>query len=107
MADLITRKEYLDRNSTTSDTFALHREYYAQFVTWQERDRVAGRIGLDRIKEALKTDKHMNSIPLKEWDSLGLPGCRNSMKEAGDAPSLANGVCVWKEAARQVAEQST
>lgn len=100
----LTRSEYLEKNLTVADTYALHRKYYAQFVGPSEVSYVKQRLGVERLREAFSHDPHLNLIPLKEWDSLGLPGCRNTMKLCGDFPSLANAVCVWKEAAKQALE---
>jgi hypothetical protein len=83
-----------------------HRRYFGQFVTQRTINRVVQSIGADRIKAS--TNEHMNDIPLHLWDRLvpGLPGS-SRFKEAGDWYTLANGVCLAKEAARQWLEQNT
>jgi len=58
---MITRKEYMDKEYT-------HEEYYGQFVNDAIIKIVGDSIGVDRIKAS--TDKHLNDIPLKEWDNL-------------------------------------
>lgn len=93
---MITRKEYLANEAT-------HNGYHAQFVTQGIRDHVQRFIGLDRIKNS--NDPHMNDIPLKEWDSLTKifgPLTNAKLKECGDYLTLATGVCILKEAARQL-----
>jgi hypothetical protein len=94
-----TRKQYMDGEIT-------HDEYYSQFVTAGTKDLVCGLIGLDRIKES--TDKHLNDIPLKEWDSVGhmiqtTPSdLRLRMDKAGDYCTKAGLVCIAKAAARSL-----
>ena len=102
------RSEYMDRNSTVDDTFALHRAYYAQFVTPEIVAYVARRIGMDAIMAS--TDKHMNDIPLSRWDALHPELLRSQfakLKELGEGQSLGTTVCVAKEAARQARQLST
>jgi len=99
----MTRKEYMDANSTTSDTFKLHHDYYAQFVTPVIMHRVVERIGGDWIKRALVTDRHMNNIPLGLWDGFHqwIPGMtRDKRKELGEGNSISTSVCIAKCAAR-------
>lgn len=101
------RTEYPDRNNTTDDTFGLHRSYYAQFVTPALQQAVVSRFGLAELDAALTADKHMNSIPLAQWDRMEpivRSHCDRAMRAAGDSASLANAVCVLKEAARQAVE---
>ena len=82
-----------------------HREYYSQFVNDNVRGMVKDRIGVDRIQKS--TDKHLNDIPLREWDNVGLPyGIRELLSQANDCFSMANQVCILKEAARQLIEAS-
>ena len=94
---MITRKAYLNKE-------AAHREYYAQFVNPSILGVVKRFIGVERIKKALKEDKHLNVIPLKKWDSLPVMGVAAKLREAGDYLTAAGNVCILKEAARQLAE---
>jgi hypothetical protein len=98
---MISRKDYMDKKAT-------YREYYGQFVNETIKNLVLGRFGIKRLRKAFKEDEHLNSIPLYSWDSmvytLRSPEMIKAIKETGDFFSLAGGVCILKEAARQVIE---
>lgn len=99
-----TRAEYMrDSQHADSKPGEAHRRYYGQFVTDGTKWRVLQCIGLERLKAS--TNPHFNDIPLALWDQLapGLPGSGGFAK-AGDFYTLANGVCLAKEAARQIVE---
>ena len=98
-----------------------HREYYAQFVTDEIKKLVLRTIGKDRIIKS--TDEHLNDIQMKLWDSMAGATMRGSeviwfapcaissimavkFKDVGDGYSLANAVCVLKEAAKQIKESN-
>ena len=104
MTEIYTRDEYMKDSQT--DGPAAHRRYYGQFVTPGTKYRVLSAIGLDRLMKS--TDPHLNDIPLELWDRLTpqLPGSGGFTK-AGDYYTLANGVCLAKEAARQIIEAQT
>lgn len=91
-----TRKDYLNKLCT-------HREYYAQFVTPGTLSLVLAGIGLKRLLAA--KDEHLNDIPMSLWDRL-VPRCPGSGKfrDAGDFYTKSGGVCLLKEAARQLIE---
>lgn len=98
------RSEYIDvtfRNGRQMT--ALHRKYYAQYVTDYVRGLVASRIGLEAIKNS--KNEHFNDIPLPKWDAL-VPhlGASKALISNGDWLSLSTGVCIAKEAARQIKE---
>jgi hypothetical protein len=61
-------------------------------------------IGIKEIKLALSIDKNLNTIPLTEWDAIAsnLFNVSKKMKLAGDYLTLSGGVCIAKEAARQL-----
>ncbi len=101
MKTYYTRAEYMKDCQT--DGPAAHRRYYGQFVTDGTKYRVLQSIGLDRLMQP--TDPHLNDIPLTLWDRLTpkLPGS-GEFSKAGDYYTLANGVCLAKEAARQIIE---
>lgn len=108
---MLTREQYLAQYSgkTEAERAALHREYYAQFVTRWTRSTVVHFIGAERIRAS--TDPHMNDIPLHDWDRLDAviraPGARIHKAINGtSAWSLSDTVCVAKEAARQFKEQA-
>lgn len=97
---MITRQDYLNNRCSFED-------YYG--------DVIAGlRIHfsenfLAKVREALKTDKNLNNIPLEQWDAMGFPyegALARRFKERGDSYSLAGGVCALKTAARIAARVS-
>ena len=94
---MFTRKQYINKECT-------HEQYYGQFVTDGTKARVLSGIGLDALKKS--NDPHFNDIPLHEWDGL-VANCPGSaaFSKAGDYYTLAGGICLLKEAARQVLEQ--
>jgi hypothetical protein len=84
---------------------AVHREYYAQFVTQEIRQIVERQIGFGPLKDS--TDEHFNDIPLLWWDSVGHHIrwlVEDQLKEAGDSVTKSTLVCVAKEAGRQILE---
>lgn len=95
---MITRKQYLNRRLNDWEG---HRAYYSQFVTPLMVDKVAIEIGHERIMAS--TDKHLNDIPLSDWDDLRITPAK-SFEDLGDIPTSAGLVCVAKEAARQYKE---
>lgn len=106
---MITRKQYMENSchsvaATADERSKAHREYYAQFVNDAIFQRVYVGIGLDALMAS--KDPHFNDIPLAKWDRLvnGLPVAQK-MREAGDYLTLGNGVCILKEAARQIKEK--
>lgn len=102
----LTRKDYLQ---ATGDRWSIHRAYYAQFVTEMHRESVRRRIGLDTLR-ASTDHHHFNDIPMKHWDALAQTPVPASvaakMRELGDYPTLASETCIYKEAARQLVEES-
>jgi hypothetical protein len=109
-----TRDEYMNGKVE-------HREYYAQFITDEMVKQVKDNIGIERIKAS--KDKHLNDIPMKEWDGLSgisfkiINGSQTLAsrpqvshkfvelcKQAGEGISPSTLVCVYKEIARQLAE---
>jgi hypothetical protein len=89
-----TRKQYMTKECT-------HREYHGQFVTPRIKSYVLRKFGIDRLTQS--TDPHLNDIPLREWEMLDF---RADFKAAGDYHTIAGEVCVLKEAARQLIEES-
>jgi len=108
---MITRTAHLDAMSDADNQSArdaLHRAYYAQFVTPVIRNRVVKAIGIDRLCAEFRRDEHLNGIELKVWDSLTTTASLMSnklMRDRGDYPMTAGLVCVLKEAARQAIEE--
>ena len=91
---MFTRKQYINKECA-------HRQYYGQFVDNRTKQRVLSGIGLAALKKS--TDPHFNDIPLNKWDNL-VPHCPGSsgFAKAGDYYTLGGGVCLLKEAARQI-----
>lgn len=87
----MTRDEYLNQASST----AAHRAYYAQYVGEQVKLLVARVFGGELYKSK---DPHLNDLELRRWDAL---------KANGDYLTLGTGVCVLKEAARQLIESQS
>ena len=97
----MTRSDYLH----TGGGFAAHRAYYAQMVTPALADLVVYIIGAQRIRDS--KDDHMNDIALIRWDRCACeirPLVEPKLRELGDCWSMAGGVCIAKEAARQIKE---
>lgn len=104
---MITRKEHMAREYVDNATaMARHREYYSQFVTPEVKRLVLRGIGR---KELLRsTDPHLNDIELDRWDRLAYQidsVAVTLLHEAGDSFSLGTGVCILKEAAKQIIEE--
>ena len=110
---MMTRAESMklhEKTVTDADRTKLHRDYYAQFVSDKVRTMVLRSFGKETLVESFARDKHFNShtTPLRQWDALvrALPSeVVTQLKAAGDWLSLGTGVCILKEAARQIAEQ--
>ena len=95
--DMITYEEYM---SGPLDSKSFH-EFYKQFVTPNLVKAVVSQIGISRIMDS--TDAHMNDIPLQNWDRLEgivMIHSEHKLREAIRGVSLADCVCVAKEAAR-------
>ena len=94
---IYTRKDYMSDKCT-------HEEYYGQLVTQGIKDHVARAIPQGLTKS---TDPNFNDIPLAAWDRIGAYSVpRGEFKKLGDIRSMAGVICVLKEAARQVKEES-
>lgn len=91
---------------------ANHRTYYGEIVDHpycNAKGLVTRYIGVDRVRAALDAgDEHLNTIQLHQWDALvsRLKGATHLLQERGDYLSLGTGVCILKEAARRLIEES-
>lgn len=72
-----TREEYLAASCDAGP--AVHRRYFAQFVTLRVKQLVLLMIGRDEI--VASKDPHMNDIPLRRWSALD-PLIRSSAPSA-------------------------
>jgi hypothetical protein len=94
----MTRRDYLEGRVT-------HQEYYESVA---DAAGIAfsspmSREFMGRVTEALsKGDKHLNSIPLREWDWRAAAAKRpisRALREHGDSWSAAGAACTMKAAA--------
>lgn len=96
-----TRTQYLNKECS-------HREYYVQFVTLEMKNEILNRFGKAKISKALQVNENLNSIPLAQWDSIGLyflnttPGLIAAFGAVGDSVTQSSLICLAKEAARQI-----
>jgi len=90
-----TRNDYVTGRCT-------HEEFYGQFVTAPILHYVQIKLGLEAIVNS--KDRAFNDIPLEKWDEAGLAicSCRATMKLDNADNSVSTGVCIAKEAARQI-----
>lgn len=116
---MITRQDYLKDGSN------LHRKYFGQFVNEDVKKAVLYQFSLANLKKSFAEDEHFNTklTPLRIWDLLGgfafnsrgemtlrpttsSPIDYKLLKETGEGYSSSTAVCVYKEAARQIIEES-
>ena len=93
------RKDYLNGKYT-------HQEYYGGIA--KEVGISISESRLNQAREAIKADKHMNNIPLTEWDvwassQMRYQGSRikAAFASRGDYVTQAGLVCMLKEAVRE------
>jgi len=100
----MTRDEYLETHRPENG-FAVHREYYAQFVSAHTIDHIVSMMNGATLEGASELT-HLNDIPLSLWDvaAINMP-MRVTFRSLGDTPSMAGKVCIAKEAARQYIER--
>lgn len=97
----MTRKDYMDGKVSFE-------EYYRSVARAAGISFASASVGLlDRVERALAAgDKHLNTIPLSLWDSYAIVAqhaTAPAFKAHGDGWSLAGGVCVAKQAAKDAA----
>lgn len=96
-----TRQQYLKNECT-------HSEYYGDFINPAVISIVNSWFTKSELTTALNVGKHLNSIPLHVWDSIGRTLCNMPLglfamcKEKGDTLTQSGLVCIAKEAARQI-----
>ena len=96
---MIHKKEYMDGNK-------VHEEYYGQFVTDKVKQLVARTFSIPVLLDS--KDPHLNDIPLKRWDFLVYylgSSTDRKLRECGDWLSLGTGVCILKQAAKQLIQK--
>lgn len=60
----------------------------------------------EQIQRALETDKHLNNIPLQEWDKMHDVFKREFVRVGINCISPSNTVCTLKQAARMYVHQN-
>ena len=98
---MFTRQQYMNNECT-------HRQYYAQFVTRGIRSSVKRSVGLDNLVRC-SDQEYFNTIPLRLWDvltyNIRVMVDKALLASANEGWSLSTGVCIAKEAARQLVEE--
>ena len=85
-----------------------HHEYYLSLAECAGIGNFSEKF-LSRIKQCLESgDKHLNNIPLIEWDNMSYYDLKNpylntELKKRGDSWSLSVAVCMRKAKATQEA----
>ena len=95
---MITRQDYM------AGTVSF--EQYYTSIAEAAGISMAGSELMPAVKAALAAgDEHLNTIPLGTWDRIAAPRpwLATAFKEHGDSYSLAGGVCVYKQAAKNAA----
>lgn len=112
---MFTRREYLDAGRDIHGPAfqealkAAHRRYYRQLVTPGVMARVLATFDLRTLCEAFAQDCSFNTgaTRLTSWDQMPVnPAMAATFRELGDFPTLGGSVCVYKEAARQLVEET-
>ena len=92
---MITRQDYLDGKATFE-------EYYGEIA--RECGNLYLPVSTEEIREFLKTDKHLNNIPLAWWDAAARAQrtriAPSVCKRTTGGCSLSDLVCVLKTSAR-------
>ncbi len=98
-----TKKQYHNKECT-------HREYYAQFVTPWVKQIVKDRFDIDKLVNT-PDQENLNTLNLSIWDGLvpllwmDFKIC-SLLKSADEWRTLGSGVCILKEAAKQLIEEA-
>lgn len=106
---IITRKDFLfTADLREEDRRRMHRCYFAQFVNDEIREIVVETFGMVPLHMAYAQDKHFNTIALTLWDTL-IKLHKNLidpelLARTGEGWSSSTGLCIFKEAAKQVVE---
>lgn len=106
----MTRSEYMAAISANhgnkAATTAIHRAYYAQFVTRAMRERVIWAFGINQLAAEYRRDEHLSGFDLGAWDALAAVTLASDklLRDCGDFPTDAGRVCMLKEAAIQAIE---
>ena len=100
---MITRADYM------KDSENLHQVYYRQFrpAVDQYVRNLIDDIGIDKVREAYKADRHLNNIPLPRWYIIAALAKHeiariNEKLGNGRVWSSCDGVCAAKACARDI-----
>jgi hypothetical protein len=97
---MYTRQQYIKGECN-------HRAYYGQFVNKTVTMMVERRFTTERLLRC-SDQEYFNTIPLHNWDQLvpavNAATSRTLLKAAEEGWSLSTGICIAKEAARQIVE---
>jgi hypothetical protein len=108
---MLTRKDFMNAPRPTAvESKEISRKYHSQFVTPELKENIVKHFGEEYLVTSFYRDYHFNTIPLNEWDAIvhiyKAFANLELLKKAGEVWSLAAGVCIMKEAARQMVEFS-
>lgn len=92
---MFTRQDYMSKKCTFS-------EYYSQFVSDYTKRIVLSQWTKRKLANAYEKDRHLNSLPLGQWDNLACALSAQFLRDYGDYPTLAGKVCILKESARHI-----
>lgn len=97
---MFTRRDYMEGRCD-------HRRYYGQFVTMPIYHMVKRHFTVERLVRC-SDQRYFNTIPLHHWHMLVIAAKsmtdRQLIKTTSEGWSDATGVCILKEAARQIVE---
>lgn len=103
-----TKEQYLNHEIS-------HEEYYSQFVDQNVKQLVLRAFTKKQLCDSIRQDPYFNNlnaswvtswVALSRWDSLaGKLSVSEKLKEANDFLTLAVGVCILKQAAREIVEE--
>lgn len=102
VTSMITREQYMQ------DSKNLHQQYYLEMAQTANLRTSDLPFTLVQIREAIKTDKNLNNLPLDQWDrrseTIRSQVARAAKIHGAAGYSLCNGVCMLKAFARHLAE---
>ena len=101
---MITYAEYF------ADSRKLHQAYYLEIALAAGLTARNLPVSVDKVREALKTDEHLNNIPLAQWDAcaasiMGATARHAKARGEMNAHTLGVSVCSLKALARHLAGQ--
>lgn len=106
---LITRKDYIATSQLgNADRLRMHRCYFAQFVNDEIKEVVTETFGMVPLHMAYAQDRAFNTIAIAVWDAVVANHKKlvdpQLLARTGEGWSSATGICIFKEAAKQLVE---